>query len=289
MKFPKGLILVVAVLSLSMSALFVKWSTAPVSIVLLYRMVVAVMFLSFLRPWQRLRVLNRKEWGILIIAGLLFTAHMLAWMASIHLTTVASSMIIMSLTPIFALAGQRIFFAQRPTRAKVVFSVIAVLGSILVAGGGLRLTNRALLGDLLAFAAMICYACYLLIGQRLMKKTEGTSYSFIIFSMTALIALAVNLLTGTDLIHYSGLNWLMFVLLGLVCSFSGQMLTNVSLKYFDANSVAMAILGEPVIAITLSWIIFAEKMAGLQLAGSALTVIALLFFFRKENPKQQNV
>ncbi|WKB36961.1 hypothetical protein QS257_09220 [Terrilactibacillus sp. S3-3] len=73
------LLLCVGVISVSFSAIFIKWSSAPASIIGMYRMLLTVPVLLLLGMGRSVikvkAALNRKDWGLLFFSGIFLALH----------------------------------------------------------------------------------------------------------------------------------------------------------------------------------------------------------------------
>ncbi|BBN98406.1 hypothetical protein St703_11110 [Sporolactobacillus terrae] len=163
--------------------------------------------------------------------------------------------------------------------------MVAIIGSLIIAWGDIGISGQALLGDLLSFLGAAALAAHLLIGQGLMKKISGQSYSFVVFLVSGLALLIFNLTTGVEIYHYSLKNWSIFILLALVSTVFGHMLFNMCLKYIDATMVSMSAVAEPVIASLLALVLLNEKLIALQLIGGFITLAGIAIYFI--NPHQK--
>ncbi|QAA22110.1 DMT family transporter [Sporolactobacillus terrae] len=281
------ILLIIGVISVSFSAIFIKWSTAPASIIAMYRLLLTVLILVPFGMWRSLtqRKLNKADWFRLFISGVFLALHFLFWMESLKLTSVASSTVILTLQPAFTMVGLLLFYHSKTSKSRVVSLLVAIIGSLIIAWGDIGISGQALLGDLLSFLGAAALAAHLLIGQGLMKKISGQSYSFVVFLVSGLALLIFNLTTGVEIYHYSLKNWSIFILLALVSTVFGHMLFNMCLKYIDATMVSMSAVAEPVIASLLALVLLNEKLIALQLIGGFITLAGIAIYFI--NPHQK--
>lgn len=284
------LLLCVGVISVSFSAIFIKWSSAPASIIGMYRMLLTVPVLLLLGMGRSVikvkAALNRKDWGLLFFSGIFLALHFLLWMESLKLTSVASSTVILTLQPAFTMLGTLLFYHSKTSRGQLVSLLIAVFGSIIIAWGDIGISARAVLGDFCSLLGAAAYAVHLLFGQSLMKKMSGAPYSFIVFCIAGVGLLIYNVLTGVEIYHYSLKNWAAFLLLAVVSTVLGHMLFNISLKYVDATKIAMSVVAEPVIATFLALILLGEAIGTMQMIGGVITLAGIAIFFLNPSKKR---
>lgn len=118
-------------------------------------------------------------------------------------------------------------------------------------------------------------AGHLLLGQRLVVRMPSYLYSLIVFVSAALVFAVYNLITGTAFFAYPAREWGIFVLLAVVPTVFGHILFNWLLQYVSATTVSMNILGEPVGASILAFLLLGEHLSGLQWAGGVLVLAGL--------------
>ena len=108
MKQEKSIALPLAISIIAISfAVFVKMSSAPSSILSMYRLwiIVLIIFAYRMEKREEFNKIQMKDWGFLIGSGFFLALHFLLWFESLKHTTVASSTIILALQPIVSLVG----------------------------------------------------------------------------------------------------------------------------------------------------------------------------------------
>lgn len=278
--------LAVSIIAISFSAIFVKLSSAPASVLSMYRLWLASLLLLPL-VWQKrmeFQNIKRRDWLLLTGSGFFLALHFLLWFASLKFTTVASSTIILALQPLVSLAGGFFFFRERTTASALATMGIAIIGVMMIGWGDFGLSGQAMLGDILSFLSVIAVVGYLLIGQSTVKKMSHWLYSFCVFMFAAGFLTIYNVVTSTAFLGYSSLDWTMFVLLATVPTLS-HLINNWLLNYVNATTISMSILGEPVGATTLAFLLLHESLTGMQILGGVL-VLAGVFFFLTQQQKR---
>ncbi|MEK5269816.1 DMT family transporter [Aeribacillus sp. FSL K6-8394] len=106
--------------------------------------------------------------------------------------------------------------------------------------------------------------------------------SFCVFFIGGFVLLIYNLSYEIPLIHYSVHDWGIFVLLALVPKIFGHALFNWLLKYLDATTISMSILGEPIGAIILAYLFLGEATSISQMIGGALSLIGVSMFLKNK-------
>src|SRR6266700_585998 len=100
---------------------------------------------------------------LMVLAGLLLALHFWSWIASLRFTTVASSVVLVSLKSVFAWGIAALWLRERPTRREAGGIVLAVVGASLIGVGDAQLSFGALGGDGLALLGAATGAGYYVI------------------------------------------------------------------------------------------------------------------------------
>jgi drug/metabolite transporter (DMT)-like permease len=288
LKTPVVIPLIVGIIAISFSSIFVKWSDAPVSVQGMYRLLFTIiLMLPFvLKHGTTLKRISGREWTLLILSGTFLALHFLFWMGSLKLTTVASSTILLSLQPVFVMAGAYIAFREKTTKPAIVGMVVAIIGAVMIGWGDIGISSQHTQGDILSILGTIVVAIHMLIGQKLLKTIPAALYSFTVF-LTAVIVFAIyNTLLLIPMTGYSGKDWGIFLLLAIVPTVFGHVLFNWLLKYVTAATISMAILGEPVGASLLAYLLLNETLNITQWFGGVI-VLSGLYYFLKNTQKQK--
>lgn len=282
-----GFPLLVSIIAISFSAIFVKWSDAPATILSMYRMWLACLLMLpmvFIHKHD-FKKLQKRDWSFLFFSGTFLALHFALWFSSLKFTTVASSTIILALQPIVSLLGGFLFFRERSTSQAITTMGIAIIGAVMIGWGDIGLSNTALLGDFLSFLSVIAVVGYLLIGQNIIKKMTHWIYTFTVFFFAACVLTIYNIVAGVALTGYSLNEWGIFLLLAIVPTLS-HIINNWLLNYVNATTISMSILGEPVGATLLAVILLNEKLVPWQIVGGILVLAGVFFFlFQQQKPK----
>ncbi|GGF33231.1 membrane protein [Halobacillus andaensis] len=276
------LLLIVGVISISTSAIFVKLAgDAPSSIIAFYRLALAVIIMApyvFLKHAPDLKHISSKDWVWASVSGIFLALHFILWFESLNYTSVASSVVLVSMQPIFAFIGTFLFFKERFSAGAVLSMIIAITGSVIISWGDFQVSGVALYGDLLAIGGAIMVTGYFLVGQSLRKRLSMTSYTFIVYLVASVTLLGYNLVLQVPFGGYSGNQWLIYVALAIIPTFFGHSLFNWSLRWVSASKISMSILLEPIGAAILAFIILGEGVSWAQWLGGSIVIFGLMLF-----------
>ena len=281
------LTLFLGVFALSTSAIFVKLAGAPSSITAFYRLFFALLFLLPLllldkASWQDLRSLSKRQWQTGLLSGLFLAIHYILWFESLNYTSVASSTVIVTLQPLFSFVGSYFLFKERFSTGAIISSIVALIGSFIIAWGDFQISMQALYGDLLAFIAAGFITAYFFIGQHMRQKLAVVPYSILGYAASAFFLAVYALSQQLSFIDYSQRTWTAFLGIAFISTILGQMLLNWLLKWLSTSVISMSILGETIGTCILAYFILGEIITLRQGIGIIVTLFGLgLFMFYK--------
>jgi len=271
----------IGVISVSLSAIFVKLSSAESAVIAFYRMLFSVLIMSpvfLLKYKSELKLLQKRDWIFSIVAGVFLAFHFILWFESLNYTSVASSTVLVTLQPIFAFVGTYLFFKEKVAFQSIVAVIVAISGSLLISWGDFRVSGAALYGDGLALIACAFITGYLLFGQDVRKRLSLMTYTMVVYSVSTITLFFYVLFMGQSFGPYESNDWLLFVMLAIVPNLLGHTLFNWSLKWVSTNAISIAILFEPVGAAILAFFIFNEKLILSQVIGGIIVILGILMF-----------
>ncbi|MEF7440918.1 DMT family transporter [Paenibacillus lautus] len=275
------ILLFIAILSVSVSSIMIKSSDTPTAVAGMYRLFLSAIIMLPFVPWKTLRSskLDSQDWGNVVLAGLLLGLHFLFWMESLVYTSVASSMVILALQPLFVMIGSYYMFRERASALTVLCLVAALFGSLIIAWGDIGVSREALIGDGLSLIGTIMVSAYLLVGQKVSQKINANLYSVVVFFTGGSVLLVYSLWNHHSLTHYNASDWTYFLLLAIIPTIFGQYVFNLLLKSIGATTVSVGIIGEPVLAIMLAYLLLGETISVSQFVGGMITLLGMLTYF----------
>ncbi len=230
-----------------------------------------------------LRVLGRKDIFLLLVSGLALALHFASWIASLSLTTVASSVVLVTINPLFVALASHFILRERLSRLTVAGVVLSVAGSILIGYGDVALSGWALLGDFLALVGALCASAYFLLGRSLRQRLPILAYIWPVYTVSALALLLTCLLGGQALSGYTAESYLLLLLLALGPQLLGHSALNYALGHLSATLVTVAVLGEPLGAAVLALTLLGEMPPTTSLFGGALILVGILLVSQGES------
>jgi len=279
------MVLAVGVVSVSFAAIFIRLADeAPHLVIAAYRLCIASLVIwpiAWARSRDEFRRLARRDVIMALISGAFLALHFGLWIASLKYTSVASSVVLVTANPIFVAIASYLLFRERLGRQTVLGIAVCLIGAVLIGYGNWRLGPDPLLGGVLALLGALAVAGYLLIGRRLRQNIGLLTYASLTYSSAAVILLISALAFGYSLFGYSPNTYLMLVLLAIVPQLLGHSSLNWSLRFVSATLVTIAVLGEPVIATALAYLMLHEAPTWPEIGGGILILAGIFVAFRK--------
>jgi drug/metabolite transporter (DMT)-like permease len=280
---PPGFVLLVAVAAMSWAGPLVRLTDAPALAVAAWRLVLSALPLAAVLLWRRWRRgrwpdLRPRDAALAVGAGVLLALHFWSWIASLDLTTVASSVVLVSMQPLFVAILSAAFLAERPTRRQWAGIALALAGAVVIGWGDLAIGGTALLGDALAVAGALFVSGYYIVGRQLRSRWDVWTYTGVVYGVAAGVLVAAALLhPGVALGGYGAGDWGVFAALAAGPMLLGHSGINYALGYVPAYVANVAVLGEPVGATLIAWLLPAvREVPGWQtLAGGVLVLLGI--------------
>lgn len=250
--------LLVAVLAISWAGPLVRFATAPALAISAWRLILSVAFIAVVLAVRRPPVphLSQRDWMFAGAAGVFLALHFWSWIASLGLTTVSSSVVLVSMQPVFVALLSGALLGERATRRQWAGIAVAVTGAIVIAWGDFGLGARAILGDALALSGALFVSVYYVIGRRLRPQMDLWWYIFVIYGIAALVLVfAIALMPGVPLTGFPQRDWLIFAALAAGPMMLGHTAVNYALRYVRAYVANIALLTEPIGATLIAWLL----------------------------------
>ena len=272
------------VAAVSCAAVLIRLADAPALAIAVYRLSLAGMVVAPLavsRDWRGLRSLSASQALWCVASALALAVHFAAWIASLEHTSVASSVVLVTTSPLLIAAVSRVAYRERLTAPVAGGIALGVMGSLVLALGDRAAGESELFGDLLALLGAVAAAAYFLIGRRVRMQLSNVSYVAIVYPASAVALLAAVAATGTPITGFDASTYAMLALIGLVPQLLGHTSLNWALGHLSATLVAVAVMAEPVGATLLAWLVLGEAPPPASVAGGGLVLTGVYLAFRR--------
>lgn len=285
--------LAIGVLSLASSAILIRLAAeAPALAIATWRTGIAVVLLApfALRRVPELRRLSRRDWRFIACAGVVLGLHFVTWIESLYHTTVASSTVLVTTSPIFIAILGYIFLRERLAPRVVWAIVISIAGSVLIALGDAAGENFGrgsdpLLGNSLALSAALLVSIYLLIGRVARQTVSWLGYVFPLYTVASATVILVALVRDVPLFGYSTVFYVLCASMAIFPQIIGHGSFNYALKYVPAAILGILTLVEPVIASLAAFLLFGEVPYWMAFLGMVLVLTGVALAIIRRTPR----
>ena len=297
MKIPPKLVLVLGILAVSTASPLIRFAQREAAslVIAAYRMGLSGLILLPLtipRHNAELRKLSRGELALAALSGIFLALHFATWILSLEYTSVASSVVLVTTTPLWVALLAPWFLKERLAPAFLVGLLVALAGGTIVAvsdscvqtANGLLcpplaefVQGGAFWGDILALMGAWAAAGYLLIGRRLRPTLSLTPYIFLVYGLAAIVLIGMVAVSGLPIFSFSAEVYVYLLLLALIPQLLGHSSFNWALGKLPASYVSIALLGEPVGSTILAYFALGEVPGWLKVFGAALILGGILF------------
>lgn len=274
----------VGVLTVSAAAIFIRLADAPALAVAFWRNSLGVPLLLQVALYRRDAFPRGKALVAGIASGVTLGAHFEFWISSLDHTSVAASVVLVSLGPVFVAMLAYLVFGERTSTLSFLGILVALAGTVMIASDG-SAGSAAFFGNALALIGAVTVAAYILIGRFLRATGVDTlPYSIVVYASASAALLPVALYAGAPLWGYSGGTWWWLWAVTLGPQILGHTVFNWALRYVDASMISSTILAEPVAAAALAWLILSEKPGLTTIFGGMIVLAGLYLLLRGYRP-----
>lgn len=283
--FNPSLALISGVLAVSTGAIFARLAEAPALVIAAYRVGLASLILAPIAWWQardELLGLEKKEYLLALLSGLFLALHFTTWISSLNYTSVANSVVLVNTNPLWVGLLAPAISKDRLTSMTKLGIVISVIGGVVIGAGDFALGGQALWGDFLALVGSVCAAMYLLLGRNLRRKLSLLAYVILCYGSAAIILWASVIALRLQVVGFTSGTYAAFAGMALISQIIGHTSYNWALKWFSASLIAVSLLGEPIGATILAYIIFDEGLTWTKFVGGSLILAGIYLAARGE-------
>jgi len=277
---PPNLVMLVSVSAVSTASVLIRLTAAPPMAIATWRLIFStLMLLPFFAGrggFKKLHAMYGKDLLVLAGVGVALAVHFASWITSLSYTSVASSVIFVHVDPIFVALVSHFLLNERVNKRVALGIGVAFIGAAVIALGDFGIGEENLVGDVLSIVGAVAFGVYLMAGRRIRQRLDLTTYVTPVYAVSAVVLALGSVVIGAPLVGYEGRVMLMFAVIALVPMIFGHTLYNWVLKWVSAPVVSISLLGEPLGASILAFLVLGESPGPLTLIGGAVTLAGIL-------------
>jgi len=279
----KRLIVILGVMGTSFSSLFVRWSTAPSLVLVLYRVLMAAALLApvvFLHHREELRKIHKKDLLLCSVSGAFLGLHFAAYFESLHFTSVAAAVVLADTEVFFVALGSILFLRHKLSRKACIAILLTFCGSVVVAFSGATAGGDILRGNLLALSSALFMTVYTVIGAVCRRSLSTTIYTFFVYLFAGVTVLVLSIAGGTPVFGYGGINLATALGMAVFCTLTGHSVFSWGLKYLPPTFISTAKLLEPVFSSVWALFVFSERPGLPVILGGVVVLLGIAMYCR---------
>ena len=216
--------------------------------------------------------------------GAAFGINLVFVFATLQEATVAVLVVAVSLQPaaILVIAGP--MFGERPTRAHVAWTLVAISGAaIVILGAGSELRTSPL-GVVLSLAAVALFTAYFVLTRAVRLKTAVDPIEWMaainVWAFLSVVPIAVFASDWADVTGMDGRDWFWLGVLAYLTGVLGHVLMSWVHGYVEASRSSLSMLLMNVVAVSLAWPVHDEPMTWIQGIGGLVALGAVASVLR---------
>ncbi len=261
-------------------------SMSPMSILAVrFLMAFAILAVIF---HKRLKKCTRKSLYGGLILGVLYTVCMTFEMFGLRLIDSGVSALIENmaivLVPLFAAVLSRCL----PKKKTMICALLAVTGV-----GFLSITQshqeNGGLGIFLIILAAVTFAVCIMATEKVSRDADPLTIGIVQLGTMGFLSFGASWFTGGFGIPQTSDEWLMMLLLVLVCSCFGFAFQPVAQKYLPVEEAAVWAVVNPLTASVMGIIAAGESISGFKAVGYVLVLLALVLYNIKTRKNREHI
>ncbi|MEO6909370.1 MAG: EamA family transporter [Edaphobacter sp.] len=235
--------------------------------------------------------LDRKEWGVLLVASFLgVPVQFLLQFYGLSLTNVSHASLMVGTMPVILAVGATLFAHERMDRAGWIAMAGSTCGAALIALGGhdqAGVGKSPLAGDLLIVTSLVLSLFWILLNKQLMERHSPiviTAYGLALG--TAMLMIWVPLQYGLPPLHHISLKtWVALAASGLLCTATTTLLWNWGLTQVLASQAGVLLNMEPLFGSLLGVFALGERLGPDAWAGGILILGAAIILTTRSSTR----
>ncbi len=275
MKNKEIFLLHLAVMLFGLAGIIGKFVSLPAVIVTFGRVFFSSIFLLIIILVKKEKILlaNKRDYALMIIAGIIMAIHWFTFLQTIQMSTVAIGTITFSTFPIFVTFLEPIIYKERLRVKDIVLALIMFLG-ILITIPEFTLDNQVTLAIIIGLMGSLSYAVLCLMNRYFSNRYSGRIiclYEQGIAAITLFPALFIvkAVPNATDL--------LALIFLGIICTALAHSIYVSSLKKVKVQTAGIISGMETVYSIVFAYVLLKETLGMRELVGG-IVILSVAFY-----------
>lgn len=272
-----------AVLLFGLAGLFAKWVQLPAVIIVLGRVIFSSLSLFILLKVKKgsIRLESRKDYGLMVTAGIVLAVHWTTFMQSIQTSTVAIGTLTFSTFPLFVTFLEPVLFHEKLRASSVVSAFIMLLGVLCIVPE-FELGNAMTQGVVWGMICSFTYAVLSLLNRLFMEKYTSSVTAFYEQATASVVLLpALFVLKPSVTVR----DIVVLILLGVVFTAVAHTMYIEGLRHVKVQTAGIISGLESVYGIIAAFLFLGEKPGIKELIGGAV-ILGVVFYSTRLSSKE---
>jgi drug/metabolite transporter (DMT)-like permease len=282
--------ILLGVLCIGTGPIFVKFISAPGSLIAFYRLLFASLILTLpvlIRNRKQSIVPSRKVILAAILGGVAFSINVALWVTALSMTTASKVTLLDNTAPIWVGLIGWLLMGKRESGLYWIGLLVTFVGAgLMIDLTRFQFNSQQGLGDLLAVLCGFTYALYLLLTSRIRARMDSITYSWILACSGTVTLLIFNWMMGYLIQPVSAYFLLLIFAMAISSQVLGWILINQALGMLPVAHASVILLGQPIVATLLGIWILSEIPTPLQAVGGIICLVGI-FLVQRSNMNQQ--
>ena len=207
--------------------------------------------------WEGVEHIERKDWGLIIVAALMMgMVRKMMMMFGLSRTSPIDGSIIATIVPLIVLLVSVLAHVDKLTLRKVAGLVLGFAGAVAVVltSNSEKHVNSELWGNIMMIFSGLVTALYMVLFKPLVSKYRVTTLLRAIYTISAVLLLPIGIDSVIDS-NFVGMNaklWAAAAFVLIVPTYLPNLLLNYSLRYLKPTMSSTYTYIQPVLAVALS-------------------------------------
>lgn len=288
-------VLVLSTTGVIISHLSVTYGMPPL-VLAFWRNLFLVIFLGVLLElfYPYLNKVKKNDLLYLVWYGLLLAFFNIFWTISVVLNGAGVATVLVCLSAVFTPFLAKYLLGEKLTATKIVVTVIAFLGALLVTEAhDLSKWSGYAAGLSCGLLSGLCYSIYNLMGRAAGNRSLNPwttllyTFGFATFFLLLFALLGKQISSTPEMYSFFHLRgqvggWGYILLLAVGPTLIGFGLCNVSLALLPVTTVNLTLITEPIFTMIIAYFLLGELLTPLQIIGSFCIMIAVAILYWSE-------
>lgn len=234
--------------------------------------ILAAVMLATRRPWPRGRALAVA----ILMGGIGYVVQAVGYFSALNYASAGLVALLLYAYPTLVCILAAIFLHEKLTPRRIALLVASFAGIALMLGGG----HGTPTGIALALTAAFFYSVYIVVGARELRATDALAASTVI-CLSAAATLGVASLWREPHFPATASGWGAVAAIAVVSTVIAILAFFAGLKRVGAATASIVSTLEPVVTVTLAWVLLGESLDPIQIAGGALVLACAMWLARR--------